>query len=426
MTSTFLRRTVRGLGAARGVRAGGLALACAALGACSGGGLVVGTPRPPPPPAEAGVPSPDGDPNSPTFCGRGASVLDVVPPSGFCVKHYAQVGEPRALAFAENGDLYVASPSLGTPGGAQGGEAAIVVLTDDNRDGIAEQQMFVSGVKDVHGLAIGGGFVYYTTASSVWRTPYAAERKRGEPVTMGVPVNLGLPAKFAGGGRWTHGVAISKGGQLLASRGEYGQCNTSPGGEISAVSPTGVPTTLASGFRNPMYMNCHFKDDVCAAMELGDDLHAGAREKMVIIHPSTNYGFPCCYTKRMPEMTGAMCDDITAEDAFFQLEKTPFGFDWERGKWPAPFKDGVFVALHGSAYSTPEWQGAAIVYAATSPTTHAPVQDWQPFLEGFGPEGSVLERPADVKFSPDGRMFFADDHSGRVFWVAPTTLAVPN
>jgi glucose/arabinose dehydrogenase len=413
------------LGSAGVVRASALALAVSTLGACSGGRLVT-TVEPPPPKDSGIVPTVDADPTNPMFCGRGADVLSVTPPPGFCVKHYAQVGEPRAIAFAENGDLFVASPSRPTAGGANGGEGAIVVLTDDDRDGIGEEHMFIPGVEDVHGLAVGGGFLYYTTAATVWRTPYATHRLPGEPVPMGRPVSLGLPARFAGGGRWTHGVARSQGGQLLASRGEYGTCKASQGGEISSVGPTGALTTLASGFRNPMYLNCHFKDEVCAAMELGDDLHSGAREKMLIIRPNTNYGFPCCYTKSDPEMSGALCDDITKEEASFRLEDTPFGFDWERGAWPAPFKDGLFVALHGSAYSSPQWKGAAIVYAATSATTHAPNQDWQPFLQGFGPDGSVLERPSDVKFAPDGRLFFADDHSGRIFWVAPTTLAVPN
>ena len=90
-----------------------------------------------------------------------------------------------------------------------------------------------------------------------------------------------------------------------------------------------------------------------------------------------------------------------------------------------PFSGAIFVALHGSAYSSRPWQGAGIVYAPTDPTTHAPTQDWQTFLGGFSPDpDNVLHRPADIAFSPDGRMFFADDTSGTIFWMAPTTLTV--
>jgi glucose/arabinose dehydrogenase len=375
-----------------------------------------------------GEPVLDGDPNSPTFCGRGASVPGAAPLAGFCVKHYAQIDEPRAIAFAPNGDLFVAAPSRGTPGGAQGGPGAILVVSDDDRDGLGEVKTFLDGVPEVHGLAFGASALYFTIGDDILRVPYAD----GQRAATGKPQSLGMPASFAAGGRWTHGLALSRGGQLYASRGEYGVCGASHGGEISAVSHEGggagaVTTTIAAGFRNPMYLRCHAEDEVCAAMELGDDLHQpGAREKMVFLRPSTRYGFPCCYTTGLPEQPGAACDDVTMEEASFPLESTPFGFDWEPGRWDAPWKGGVFVALHGSAYTNPLWKGVAIVWAPTDPTTHVPVQDWTTFVDGFGPGGRLLQRPSDIKFSPDGRMFFADDNGGHIFWVAPTTLLVPN
>ena len=368
-------------------------------------------------------------PLSPAYCDRGSDVPGVTPPTGFCVKKYAAVVEPRALVVAPNGDLFVAAPSEATPGGAAGGPAAIILLSDDDHDGVAEPHVFLARLDsarkltDVHGLALGGGFLYFTTQASVWRTPYAP----GQRVAAGEPQDLGLPASFATGGRWTHGLALSKGGQLLASRGAYATCGTQPAGDISAVGAGGALTTVASGFRNPMYMRCHATDEVCAAMELGEDLAAGAHEKMVVLHPGTSYGYPCCYTKSAPVAAASMtCDTVTLEDATFPLSDTPFGFDWEPGRWPAPFSGAIFVALHGSAYSSPAWQGAAIVYAATNPTTHVPTQDWQPFLQGFGVGGTVLERPADIAFSPDGRMFFADDQGGAVYWMAPRTLLAPD
>ena len=40
--------------------------------------------------------------------------------------------------------------------------------------------------------------------------------------------------------------------------------------------------------------------------------------------------------------------------------------------------------------------------------------------------GLPLQRPADVTFAPDGRLFFADDLGGQVYWVAPDTLTRPD
>jgi glucose/arabinose dehydrogenase len=381
---------------------------------------------------DASAPPVDANATSPTFCGRGIDVAGATPPAGFCLKQYAKVVEARTITFAPNGDLFVGAPSTPTPGGSSGGPGAILLLTDANRDGVAETHTFLeqidakTSLADVHGIAVGGGALYFTTQASVWRTPYAD----GQLAASGTPVSLGLATTFGEGGRWTHGLALSVGGTLLASRGAYATCGSGEGGEISSVAADGTLTALASGFRNPMYMRCHRTDDMCAAMELGEDLLMGAREKMLIVRPNTKYGYPCCTTMDAPieGAMGTLCDDVIKEDASFTLSDTPFGFDWETGAWPAPFTGGIFVALHGSAYSSPPdpvWKGVGIVYAPTNPTTHVPTQDWQLFLGGFSPDGTVLERPSDIAFARDGRMFFSDDTGGHVFWMAPTNLAVP-
>lgn len=212
----------------------------------------------------------------------------------------------------------------------------------------------------------------------------------------------------------------------MASRGEYGTCGVGAGGEISGVS-MGAATVLATGFRNPMYMRCHARDEICAAAELGEDQTPGAREKLVLLRPQTSYGYPCCFTRDMGVSIAApgACATIQTEDAEFRLSDTPFGLDWERDLWPEPYTSSLFVALHGSFYSNPPWQGARIVFAKVDTRTRAPVEGWRDFLLGFGPQGSPLERPADIAFAPDGRLFFADDQGGAVYWMAPLSLKRP-
>jgi hypothetical protein len=287
---------------------------------------------------------------------------------------------------------------MGTPGGASGGPGAIMVLSDDDHDGTAEETLFAGNLDDVHGIAVGGGYVYFTTKDNVWRTPYV-DGQRTE--NLAARESLGLP-----------GATVSAAAGHMASRGRrpasssrragVRQCGNSHGGDISTIESGGALTTLATGLRNPMYLRCHAKDEVCAAMELGDDQREGAREKMIMLRMGTNYGFPCCHSTGVlnTEMMGVTCDDITMEDSAFKLSETPFGFDWEPGVWPEPYKNAVFVALHGSAYATPTWAGTRIVYAATDPQTHKPVQEWQDFLTGFGIGGSVLDRATDIVFSP--------------------------
>jgi glucose/arabinose dehydrogenase len=363
------------------------------------------------------VPPADADPSK--LCSLGTPITGAILPAGFCARVYAKVPEARTLALAPNGDIFVGAPSQPTPGGSSDGPGAIVVLYDDNHDGKAEQQKFLDGVSDVHGLAIGGGFLYFTTQSDVWRTPYTS----GQRKETGPRESLHMPAAFGGGGRWTHGLARSVGGQLLVSRGEYAACGKMPGGEITRID-TGTPTTLARAFRNPMYMRCHSADDICGAAELGEDLAMGAVEKFILIKPNTNYGFPCCFATNQPtnDPSAGPCSDVTPHEASFTLSETPFGFDWERGLWPEPYRSGIFVALHGSAYASPQWKGARVVFAPSNSMTHAPVGDWRGFLEGFAGSAPVLKRPSDIVFSPDGRMFVADDQGGNVYWIAPESL----
>jgi glucose/arabinose dehydrogenase len=356
------------------------------------------------------------------FCQVGEPVPGVTPPQGFCLRRYASVRVARTLAAAPNGDVFVGAPSMGTAGGAVGGPGAIVILADDNFDGIAEQHTFAGSLPDVHGLALGGGHLYFTTAATVWRTPYSS----GQRAETGPREDMGMPARFGTGGRWTHGLARSVGGTIYASRGEYSACGSHPGGEISGVGG-GTVNVVATGFRNPMYMRCHFQQDVCAAAELGEDLAPGAREKLVMLRPQTTYGYPCCHGKDVGAgaTAASACGAVDREDAEFALSDTPFGFDWERGLWPEPHAGALFVALHGSFYTSPQWGGARIVFAKVDPTTQAPVEGWRDFVLGFGPQGTPLERPSDVTFSADGRLFFADDQGGAVYWLAPLTLMRP-
>jgi glucose/arabinose dehydrogenase len=359
------------------------------------------------------------------FCDLGSDLAGTSVPGGFCLRRYAAVKEPRTLVFAPNGDLFVGSPSTGTAGGASGGSGAILVLFDDDHDGNAETATFADGVSDVHGLTIGDGFLYFTTQNNVWRTPYTPGQRRE---LDGKREDLGLPTSFGTGGRWTHGLAHSVSGALYASRGQYGSCGGNPGGEISRVG-MGQSSAVASGFRNPMYMRCHFRDDACAATELGEDGQAGAKEKLVGIRTTAaDYGYPCCYSKDapIPAAQSNACAGVRLEDASFVLSDTPFGFDWEHDLWPEPYKGAVFVALHGSFYSQPAWAGARVVFARVDATTHMPLEGWRDFVGGFGPGGSALERPSDVTFAPDGRLFFADDQGGGVYWIAPASLPRSN
>src|SRR2546426_6324379 len=103
-------------------------------------------------------------------------------PAGFCAVVVAdQVGAPRHLAVAQNGDLFVALQSR--PGG-------VLALRDTTGDGKADvTERF--GSEGGTGIALGKGVLYFSSTTTVYRYVIRA----GSLVPLGEPdvIVRGLP-----------------------------------------------------------------------------------------------------------------------------------------------------------------------------------------------------------------------------------------
>lgn len=390
-------------------------------------------------------PSPDAS----TFCDlAGVPATGVTVPSGFCVRKFATmpVATPRVLAFAPNGDLFVASPHAFTPSGVPAGAGAIFVLPDDNHDGVADaisRYMEGSMMETVHGLLFSpmdgthGSELWFTTETAVHALPYTSGDRRapgGAPRMVADMSDLGVSD------RWTHNLARSSDGTVFVSRGQYDnkscpQRNRRSGAVLKIGTGHDLHGDIAiTGLRNPLFMRCAPWSAACFAAELSGDgwLGVGGVEKLVEIRDGDDFGYPCCINRNVPNPFISPPPDCSTTGVVvepFPLHDTPFGFDWDRGRWPAPYTNGLFVAQHGEVGS---WINTGIKWAPVDPGTHRPGA-LQNFATGFGshcPPNSptlcpVQGRTADLVFAPDGRMFFSDDQGQAVYWVAPTTLARP-
>jgi len=375
-------------------------------------------------------------------------------PTGFCAHFYAQVTEVRQLRFAPGGDLFAAAPSAPCTGGASGGMGAIVVLPDDDRDGVADSVTpYLSSsttpplaISSTQGLAFSGGYFYFQDGTTLRRVPFQpGDRHASGAITAVTTITAPQASEH-----WPKLVDIAQDGTLYVTNGstQSQEClsSASPSyqpvfGAVFKVNAGGSTTEVTKGFRNPIALRCEQDHDVCLVAELGLDGSgaSGGREKLVPVRQGDDWGFPCCATQGTPyqgttyQDTGKApdCSAVALENVAFQIGNTPFGIDFETGQWPAPWGGRVFVTLHGDVGS---WIGARVVAISLDPSTGLLQQTsdvangmsdmnvMKDFATGWDDRMQDHGRPAPVAFAPDGRMFVGDDIRGLVVWIAPVTL----
>jgi glucose/arabinose dehydrogenase len=361
-------------------------------------------------------------------------------PPGFCAHYYGTVPMARQLRFAPDGRLFVASPCCGTTGGANNGISSIVILPDADQNGQADDNIsYLTSLPVTQGLLFTGGYLYFQDGVTIKRVAFAngdvAPSSSVETVTT-----ITAPQSAA---HWPKNLDIAQDGTIYVTNGgdQGDQClSTRPvRGAIFKIEADGGNTEVAQGFRNPIALRCDPVHDQCYALELALDYSATekGREKLLPVHQGDDWGYPCCATQNVPYTnatysdTGQIpdCSGVARETVGFTIGETPFGLDFESGKWPAPWTNHVFVAMHGVFGS---WLDARILAVARDPSTGLalPADDldggessnMQDFALGWDDGHQDHGRPGAVTFAPDGRLFVGDDQQGAIIWIAPVDL----
>jgi glucose/arabinose dehydrogenase len=87
-------------------------------------------------------------------------------PQGYTVSVFAKdLGNPRILAVADNGNVYVTRRA----------EGDVLLLRDGNGDGVADEQKTVARRPGMHGIAIDGSTVYLATVKQVFKADIKAD-----------------------------------------------------------------------------------------------------------------------------------------------------------------------------------------------------------------------------------------------------------
>lgn len=382
-------------------------------------------------------------------------------PAGFkAVTVVEGFGRTRHLAIAPNGAIFVKLNRLKDGKG-------IYRLEDTNGDGKAEK---ITGFGDFTGtgMAIRDGYLYASSDEEVFRYKLDADNN---------VVNPDQPEKIVTGllSRHEHeakAITLDNSGNLYVNIGAYSNAcqlqdrtKGSPGQmpcpildsaggiwQFKADVPNqtyGEDHHYATGLRNVVGFDWNTQTNSLFVMQHGrDQLHdlfpdmwdvkqsaELPAECMYELHKGSNCGWPYIFYDQFqhkqvlgPEYGGdgkkgpekEYQDPVVA----FPGHLAPNGLLFYTGsQFPAKYKNGAFVAFHGSWNRAPEPQaGYFVVFVPFS--DGKPSGKWEVFADNFsgGPEktasGRADYRPCGLAQGPDGSLYVTDDTKGTIWKIS--------
>ncbi|HEX7979923.1 MAG TPA: PQQ-dependent sugar dehydrogenase [Gemmatimonadaceae bacterium] len=426
---------------------------------------------------------------APPACTTGTA--DLTLPAGFCASVFADsIAHARHAVVASNGDLYVTIEGTQTPSAKQDSGGAkekapppvsFVALRDTNHDGHADIVKRVGSIGNT-GVGLANGYLYVDEGKQIVRyarndTALVPEGKR-EVVIANIPLNPGHRARnFAIG---SDGALYLNVGSATNSCQKKDRANESMGNDPCTELETraGIwkydskktnqrfspKERFATGIRNGMGIAFGPDGKLYATQHGRDQLHdnwpklfpttkyqaENPAEELLQVNQGDNFGWPYCYysvdEKKLvtaPEYGGDgkkndRCTDKKEPVAVFPGHWAPMSLLFYSGNaLPARYKDGAFIAFHGSWNRAPDPQaGYRVVFQplANGATTGA----FETFADGFAgvppaqlQPGTAKHRPTGLAQGPDGSLFVTDDMGGRIFRItygsgsanAPATTA---
>jgi glucose/arabinose dehydrogenase len=400
-------------------------------------------------------------------------------PPGFCASIFADtVRGARHLVVAPNGDVFVSTQGRG------GG----VVALRPTESGVPESKQFATGFTSSE-VALFDGYLYTealpsraagTTVAPGTPSVIAIVRyplKQGELTPSGPPDTIvsGLPGAP---GHSTRNFAITREGVMYVNVGS--QTNSCQVSDRTKGSPGADPCTeldkragiwkfdarkknqtqasavhFARGIRNAvgiaispldgrLWTTQHGRDQLGGDGGVGPfDAKYNAEnpaEELMQVSEGDDYGWPYCYysveEKKLvlaPEYGGDgkkvdRCAQKKGPVATFPGHWAPNALFFYTGSMlPAKYKNGAFIAFHGSWNRAPEPQaGFNVVFQPLN--GQKPAGAYEVFAEGFFPNAgtgranaaSGAHRPTGLAQGPDGALYVTDDTGGRIYKIIYT------
>ncbi len=344
-------------------------------------------------------------------------------PAGFKVEQVATgLENPRRIACAPNGDLFIAE--------SEAGKILVLRMGPDGKE--SGREVFADGLRLPYGIAFyppgaNPRYLYVANTDSVVRFPYArGGLKAGGKPEIIVPE---LPAgKNMRSFHWTRDLAFSRDGKkLYVSIGSRDDFEDSPEeaerARIVEFHPDGSGRRVyATGIRNATGIATHPQTgelwaSVNERNRLGDDL---VPDYTTHVTDGGFYGWPWYYIgphadTRIPERP-ELKDKVLTPDVLYQSHSAPLSFTFYTGRsFPKPYREGAFVALHGSSQRS-QLSGYKIVFLP-APGGRA-TGEYVDFVTGMVMDDTqVWGRPVGVAVARDGSLLFSDDASNSLWRV---------
>jgi len=332
-------------------------------------------------------------------------------PAGFTVDTFAlNVPQARIMEWSPNGDLFV----------AQSRNGSIMIMRDGRSDTRVE---YASGLQNPFGLQFQGDYLYVGETTRIVRYKYRpGDTKPSAPSEK----LLDLP----GGGHSTRNLAFGRDGKkMYVAVGS--QSNKSAGEDpvraaINEYNPDGSGhRVFASGIRNPVGLAWQPGTNTLwtAVNErdtLGDDL---VPDYATSVKDGGFYGWPYSYmgSHPDPEHVGKMPDLVKraiVPDVMIPAHSAALGITFYTGtQFPQRYRNGAFVALHGS-WNRSRATGYKVIFIPfTNGKPGAPEDFVTGWLIGDAP-ATTWGRPVGVTVGRDGSLLVSDDGGGRIWRVS--------